>query len=112
MSYLVSAVIEQPKEGQTEIPFFFIGGFDGMNWHLAKHKKNPKKALLGINIRCKKILLEEPNGVTTIEKLKTAPLDEVIIITGEDTYESMKNRKSIRTDGINNPQWAENHLKI
>lgn len=114
MSYLISAVIEQPKENQTEIPFIFIGGFDGLHWHMAEAKKSPEREIQKLNNICKKLLSNEPNGTTIIEKLLTAPLDEVIIITGESSYESMKNRKPIdcsRGSG-NEHITAKDYLKI
>ncbi len=90
MSYGTSAVIIQPKNKKDKIPFIFIGGFYGMNWHL--YEKNVRK-IQKLNNQCKKYIKEEPDGISTLEKLKTAPMDEVIVITGESSYESMKDRK-------------------
>jgi dihydrofolate reductase len=90
MSYLVSAVIIKPKEGETTVNYALIGGFDGMAWHM--HEKDPEyiKKLNASVIP--KILAAK--GKTTMEKLLTAPMDEVIILDG-DTYESMKGRKPL-----------------
>ena len=35
MSYGLSVVIIEPKDSNN-VPFIFIGGFDGMLWHLNK----------------------------------------------------------------------------
>ncbi len=104
MSYGTSAVILKP-DNDNNIPFIFIGGFDGMNWHMSNHSKSPERAIQHLNNQCKEFI-KKPNGVTTLEKLLTAPLDEVIIITGESSYESMKDRKPLNcSKGSGNEYW-------
>lgn len=106
MSYGISAVIMQPEKGsEDKVPFIFIGGFDGMNWSLAD---DPRK-IQRLNNSCKKFLKEEPNGISSLELLKTAPMDSVVVITGESSYEFMSDRNPLNcSKGSGNEKiWAD-----
>ena len=116
MSYLVSAIIEKPKEGQEKVSYCLMGGFDGMEWHMAKSNKadsvTTEQYIKELNESVRRLWFNDPTGETTMEKLLTAPLDEVIVLDG-DTYYSMKDRKPIDNTGRKTPYIKpEDYLKI
>ena len=88
MSYGVALVINKADIDKEKIPYIVIGGFDGMHWFM---NKDNKKALGKINAQVYKYLTDEPDGYTSVEKLKTAPVDTItMIICDDDGFEMME----------------------
>lgn len=96
MSYLVDVVVRKPKSDDEKVPFFFLEAFGGMSWIMSEDKLDEIKKL---NKKANKVF-KTPEGMTTIEQLKTAPCDIVVMIDG-DTFSTLKNRKPIDCSGKN-----------
>lgn len=88
MSYLISLAAQ--KIGENTYKCGDIGSFGGMSWYLGKDKPSY------IRFLNKQVLkaFEDPACyyVTTEEKLKTAPVDEVILIIDEDHWERLEHK--------------------
>lgn len=101
MSYLISlAAIKQPN-GTYKCGY--IGSFGGMRWRVGHPDAMPntpeyKEYIKELNKSVINHLSSEDTSkyyITTEEKLKVAPIDECIIITGEDTWEDLKFGKRV-----------------
>jgi hypothetical protein len=96
MSYLVDVIVRKPKSDDEKVPFFCLEGFSGMSWCMSKDEPKEIKRL---NKKAIKVF-KTPDGMTTIEQLKTAPCDIVVMIDG-DTFSVLENRKPIDCSGKN-----------
>lgn len=101
MSYLISLAAQKQSDGTYKCGS--IGSFGGMHWRIGSPDAMPgtpeyKKYIKSLNKAVIDHLSSNDTGkyyITTEEKLKVAPIDECIIITGEDTWEDLKFDKRV-----------------
>lgn len=89
MSYLISLAVQKQPDGKYKAGN--IGTFGGLHWEL--HKDN-LEYIKYLNSTVLKVFNTsgEDYYVTTEEKLRTAPVDEVIIIEDELNWSTMSNK--------------------
>jgi len=110
MSYLTSLAILESDLNKDQIPFITLPAFSGMNW-IMKEKDNDNilnYSIKGLNQQLRDYLSKEPNGISNLDKIQTAPVDEVLIIGEDEKYSFMKTTP-IRGEGYDH---LINHLNL
>jgi len=90
MSYLISIAVQKQKDGKYK--WAMIGPFGGMNWYM--NKSNPA-VIHDLNRRCLDFFSHDDELTITEEKLKKAPVDEIIVIKSESKWTRLKQRNRV-----------------
>jgi hypothetical protein len=82
------------KDNQEQLRYAIMGPFDGMRWYLAKsaHKltKGKVATVKQLNKHIIPKILDIEDNVTTLERLKVAPVDSIILLEG-NTFTTIVN---------------------
>lgn len=89
MSYLVSLVVIKQDDGTYK--WGHIGSFGGLHWSM---NKDDKIFIEKLNTKVIKEFKEKNTlGLTTLDKLLTAPVDEIIVIDNKENWHHLEDRK-------------------